>query len=101
MSHVYEENEGGILGRMTNQQNLNWHEPAWQKQAHDWIRAEAKRNSIQLIGEIEQNHAYAWSTVMRVPTDEGMLFFKATAGETLFEIALTEKLSGWFPDCMP
>jgi aminoglycoside/choline kinase family phosphotransferase len=30
-----------------------------------------------------------------------MLFFKATAGETIFEIALTEKLAGWFPDCMP
>lgn len=38
---------------------------------------------------------------MRVPTDKGALFFKATAGETLFEIALTEKLAGWFPDCMP
>jgi hypothetical protein len=38
---------------------------------------------------------------MRVPTSEGMLFFKATAGETIFEIALTEKLAGWFPDYMP
>lgn len=86
---------------MTNQPQLRWHDPAWQKQAHDWIRAEAKRNSIQLTGEIEQNHAYAWSTVMRVPSSEGTLFFKATAGETIYEIALTEKLAGWFPDCMP
>ena len=85
----------------SNPSQLIWHNPVWQKQAHDWIRAEAKRNSIQLTGEIEQNHAYAWSTVMRVPMDEGMLFFKATSGETLFEIALTEKLAGWFPDCMP
>src|SRR6185503_15468510 len=28
-------------------------------------------------------------------------FFKATAGETLFEMALTQKLAAWFPDCMP
>ena len=86
---------------MTNEPILIWHDPDWQKQAHDWIHAKAQRNSIQLTGKIEQNHAYAWSTVMRVPTNEGMLFFKATAGETLFEIALTDKLAGWFPDRMP
>lgn len=81
--------------------SLRWHDPAWQEQAHDWIRAEAKRNSIQLTGEIEQPHAYAWSTVLRVASNTGILFFKATAGETIYEIALTEKLARWFPDCMP
>lgn len=86
---------------MTDQPQLRWHDPAWQARAHDWIKAETQRNSIQLTGAIEQNHAYAWSTVMRVPTDQGLLFFKATAGETLFEIALTQKLADWFPDCMP
>ena len=86
---------------MAKQPQLHWHNPAWQKQAHGWIRADAKRNSIQLTGEIEQPHAYAWSTVMRVPSNEGTLFFKATAPETIYEIALTEKLVGWFPDCMP
>jgi aminoglycoside/choline kinase family phosphotransferase len=86
---------------MTDPSQLIWHDPDWQKQAHDWIREQAERNSIQITGDIEQNHAYAWSTVMRVPTNEGTLFFKATAGETLFEIALTQKLAGWLPDCMP
>jgi len=38
---------------------------------------------------------------MRVQSNEGMLFFKATAGETIYEIALTQKLAGWFPDCLP
>jgi len=86
---------------MQNQPQLRWHNSDWQRQAHEWIRSESERNSIQITGEIEQNHAYAWSTVMRVPASTGTLFFKATAGETLFEIALTEKLAGWFPDCMP
>lgn len=86
---------------MVDQPQLVWHNPDWQKQAHAWIRAEAKRNSIQLTGEIEQPHAYAWSTVMRVPTDEGTIFFKATAAETVYESALTQKLAGWYPDCMP
>ena len=86
---------------MTTQTQLIWHNPEWQKQAHAWIRAQAEQNSIQLTGEIEQNHAYAWSTVMRVPSSAGTLFFKATAGETIYEIALTQKLAEWFPDCMP
>src|SRR6266508_2560009 len=86
---------------MSNQSQLRWHDPAWQKQAHEWIRTESNRQSIQLTGEIEQPHAYAWSTVMRVPTDEGTLFFKAIASETVYESALTEKLAEWYPDCMP
>jgi aminoglycoside/choline kinase family phosphotransferase len=86
---------------MSNQPQLYWYNPDWQKRAHEWIRKQAEGNSIHITGEIEQNHAYAWSTVMRVPTSDGTLFFKATAGETLFEIALTQKLADWFPDCMP
>lgn len=86
---------------MPDQSPLIWHDPHWQKSAQEWIRAETERNSIQIIGEIEQNHAYAWSTVMRVPTNAGTLFFKATAGEILYEIAFTQMAAGWFPDCMP
>jgi len=86
---------------MSTQTQLLWQNPDWQQQAHDWIHTELKHKSIQLMGEIEQPHMYPWSTVMRVPTNEGMLFFKATAAETMYEIALTEKLAGWFPDSMP
>ena len=44
---------------------------------------------------------YAWSTVLHIPTDQGTLYFKATAPETIHEAALTQALSNWFPDCMP
>ena len=82
-------------------QKLYWYTPDFQIQAHDWIRSAVEQLSLRITGEIEQPHAYAWSTVMRVPTDAGMLFFKATAGETIHEIALTEKLARWFPDHLP
>jgi hypothetical protein len=78
-----------------------WQNPDWQKQAHEWIRTEAERASIQLTGDIEQPHIRHWSTVMRVPSNAGTIFFKATAGETIYEIILTEKLAGWFPGDMP
>ena len=86
---------------MSDQPQLVWYDPAWQKEAREWIRAQASSHSIQITGDIEQPHAYAWSTVMRVSTNAGTLFFKATAPETIYEIALTEKLARWFPDCMP
>jgi aminoglycoside/choline kinase family phosphotransferase len=86
---------------MINQTQLPWHDPAWIEQAHTWIRSETARLSIQLTGEIEQPHAYAWSTVLHVPTSAGKLYFKATAPETLHEIALTEKLAEWFPADLP
>ncbi len=80
---------------------LIWHDPEWQKQAHAWIRLEAARNSIQLLGEIEQPHAMHWSTVMRVPTNRGVIFFKATASETIYEIALTQLLASLQPNVLP
>jgi hypothetical protein len=86
---------------MASSNHLPWQDPAWMKQAHAWIRSEAARQSIQITGDIQQPHLYPWSTVLVVPTVEGRLFFKATAPETIYEIALTEKLSKWIPDCMP
>ncbi len=86
---------------MSTQTQLRWQSPAWLKQAHNWIHEAAKRQSIHITGEVEQPHIYHWSTVLRVPTDAGNLFFKATAAETVYESALTEMLAGWYPDCMP
>jgi hypothetical protein len=86
---------------MSNQSQLLWHDSDWRNQATDWIHAEAERRSIRITGEIEQPHTYAWSTVLHIPTDQGTLFFKATAHETIYEAALTLSLSRWFSDCMP
>jgi len=86
---------------MTSESQLRWLDPNWQKGAHDWIRAQAENNAIQLTGEIEQPHIRHWSTVMRVPSNEGLLFFKATEPDTKYEIALTQNLAEWFPDCLP
>jgi hypothetical protein len=86
---------------MSTPSPLPWQDPAWQKQAHDWIRTETARQSIRLTAEIEQPHMLPWSTVLKVPSSAGALFFKATAAETLYEAALTELLANFYPDCMP
>lgn len=86
---------------MSDQPQLSWQDPHWLKQATDWIRSEAQRQSIRIAGNIEQPHIYPWATVLRVPTNEGTLFFKASASETAHEAALLQKLAAWLPDCMP
>ena len=86
---------------MADQTQFLWQDPDWRKQVNDWIQAEAERHSIRITGEIEQPHMYAWSTVLHIPTDQGKLFFKATAHETIYEAALTQLLAKWYPDCMP
>lgn len=86
---------------MSHRSRLLWQDPDWRRQATAWIQAQAERHSIHITGEIEQPHVYAWSTVLHVPTDQGKLFFKASASETIYEAALTQSLARWFPDCMP
>ena len=80
---------------------IQWHNLEWQKQAHDWIRTQANQQALQITGKIDQPHANPWSTVMHVPTNMGTIFFKATAPETIYEIALTKKLADLHPDLMP
>jgi phosphotransferase family enzyme len=66
---------------------LLWNEPAWLDEATAWIR-----ERVAVTGEIEQPHVRWWSTVLRVPTAEGDLFFKAVASVHRFEAALTARL---------
>ncbi|HEY3248721.1 MAG TPA: aminoglycoside phosphotransferase family protein [bacterium] len=55
--------------------------------------------NVSLRGPIEQPHIYPWATVLRVSTDRGDLFFKASLPVLAHEPALTEMLARWRPDC--
>ncbi|MBV9791612.1 MAG: phosphotransferase [Chloroflexi bacterium] len=79
---------------------LPWARADWFEQASAWIQVELARHAIELIGAIEQPHIRPWSTVLRVPTNQGDLYFKATAPVLAHEPALTQALSVWRPDCM-
>jgi len=86
---------------MTTEPTLKWQDPTWIEEAHAWIRQQANQHGIPITGEIEQPHIYPWSTVMKIPTDQGLIFFKATAQETVYESTLTQKLAEYYPKCMP
>lgn len=79
---------------------LPWARADWFEHASAWIQAELARRNIELTGAIEQPHIRPWSTVLCVPTDQGDLYFKATAPVLAHEPALTQALALWRPDCM-
>ncbi len=80
---------------------LPWTQPGWFEQASAWIRTELERQGLSVSGPIEQPHVGPWSTVLRIPTGEDDIYFKASAPVLAHEPALTQALARWRPDCMP
>lgn len=86
---------------MSHTEQAPWESPDWMEGAARWIQGVLAQHGITQSGPIEQPHTYPWSIVLRVPTQAGMLFFKATAPLPAHEAALTQALAAWRPDCMP
>jgi len=84
-----------------NADRLLWLRPDWLAGAKRWIAAELERLGLEPAGEIEQVHVRWWSTVMRVPTTEGDLYFKANAPPHHFEAALIAMLARLRPGQVP
>jgi hypothetical protein len=80
---------------------LPWTQPGWLDQATAWVRAELDRENLHLLGPIEQPHIRPWSTVLRAPISSGDVYFKAVPPLLKHEVAVTEALARWRPDCIP
>lgn len=81
--------------------SARWQDPDWLAGAHAWIESRLDRLGRRRTAAIEQPHVYPWSTVLRVPTDSGDVWFKANADALRHEAGLLELLSGRRPDCVP
>ena len=77
---------------------MRWLDSDWRAEAIAWIE-EAIGGSP--AGAVEQPHVFPWSTVLRVPTREGDLWFKASAPVHRFEAALALELVRVLPDRVP
>jgi Phosphotransferase enzyme family len=78
-----------------------WRDPAWIAGAHAWIEEQTARLGLARTGAIEQPHIYPWSTVMRVPTAEGDVWFKANTGQLQHEAALVSLVAERVPERVP
>jgi hypothetical protein len=71
-----------------------WTDAAFLDEARTWIETH-----VRVRGPIEQTHVQVWSTVLRVPTDDGMVWFKAP--DDASEARLTSVLGSVRPDLVP
>jgi len=78
-----------------------WEDPTWVAKAHGWIGDRLHDLGMARTGEIEQPHVRDWSTVMRVPTDAGDVWFKANTDVLAFEAGLVALLAERRPDVVP
>lgn len=74
----------------------DWTDPHWLAEAHAWIRAHA-----EVTGPIEQPHVVPWSTVLRAPTLNGPVWFKANGPTQAHEARVSALLAEKRPDAVP
>ena len=67
-----------------------WRDAAFVADAHAWIDEQLRGLGRTRTGEVEQPHVTDWSTVMRVPTDAGTVWFKANEEAMAHEAAVLE-----------
>ncbi|MEO8973970.1 MAG: hypothetical protein ABI406_20470, partial [Ktedonobacteraceae bacterium] len=83
------------------EQRVPWARIGWFDEAMAWIAEQVARLGYTIVVPIEQVHVRAWSTVLRVSTSDGLLYFKAVASGFAYEPMLTQFLSTHWPECIP
>lgn len=78
-----------------------WRDPSWLSQAHDWIDSALGELGRDRTGAIEQPHVYPWSTVLRVPTAEGSVWFKANEEALRYEVTVVERIAARRAEVVP
>lgn len=81
--------------------NAEWTDQRWLASAHRWIAERLEDVGLRSTGSIEQPHVRPWSTVLRVPTEGGPLWFKANIPVLAHEAAVVGVLARRRPDAVP
>ncbi|MEV4630210.1 phosphotransferase [Micromonospora sp. NPDC049523] len=78
-----------------------WRDRDWLAGVHGWIDGRLGELGVTRTGAIEQPHVYPWSTVLRIPTELGPVWFKANAEPLRHEAAVVERIAARRPDAVP
>jgi hypothetical protein len=81
--------------------DLPWRDASWLATINAWIDSELARLRLRSTGPREQPHVRPWSTVFRVPTNDGDLYCKAVWPPQAHEAALAAALASWLPQLVP
>lgn len=78
-----------------------WTDEQWLATAYAWIEERLPALGLSRTGPVEQPHVAPWSTVLKVPTDRGAVFFKANEDQLRHEAAVVALLARRVPDRVP
>ena len=78
-----------------------WSQKGWLDKAQAWVQDNLEAQEIKYSPEMEQIHDYPWSTIFRISSESGNLFFKATADVTAYEIAFSAYIKSINQYAMP
>ena len=84
-------------------QRARWERPGWYRTAEAWIHSQLTQLGNPATGPVEQVKHWCLSCILRVPTAQGLVYFKASNGSALMvnEAVLTQTLAQVFPTNMP
>jgi Phosphotransferase enzyme family len=80
---------------------LLWTDRDWLEQASRWLRTTLGRRGIAVTGEIEQVRVRPWATALRLPTESGDVWFKASIPVLAQEAAVIQVLARHRADSTP
>lgn len=69
-----------------------WGSAEWREGAMAWLDQQLRGLGVERTGPAEQPHLRPWATALRVPTSRGVVWLKAAAPRTAFEVGLYELL---------
>jgi hypothetical protein len=78
--------------------STDWDSAAFRAAARHWIDQKLAETGQTVAGPIEQPHIQWWATAMRVPTSDGVVWFKAAGNTQAFETALQPLLARLSPE---
>ncbi|MGC4111587.1 MAG: phosphotransferase [Nocardioides sp.] len=78
-----------------------WEDPGWLQDALGWVDEQLAAAGRRRTGEPDQFHVRSWSTVIRIPTDTGTVYFKATMPELRHEALVTLLVARKVPERVP
>lgn len=72
----------------------------WLREAEAWIVDRLELRGHRITGTVEQSRVRPWSTQLKVPTDAGVVWFKANCAAMAFEAGLHAELARLVPDAV-
>ncbi len=88
---------------VTPPRRVQWAQAGWQHGAETWIHSQLDQLGYAATGPIQQIKNWFISCILRIPTDRGNVYFKATNASSLMvnEAQMTQALADMFPQVMP